>query len=143
MTGNYRRKDRAAFDTAVVIYALDNDDLVSQKYLEDAVASCSAVFSTITILEYCTGLYRKGEGESVPAFMDFISGNYIYIQNIDQETAVLASEFRGQYPSLKAMDALQIASALKADCNILYTADRQLCKLTIAGLDIRPVYMDA
>lgn len=54
----------------------------------------------------------------------------VLVEVIDWDVADLAARMRSQYPSLRAFDALQIASALTLDCDVFFTNDRSLKRIS-------------
>lgn len=49
-----------------------------------------------------------------------------YNNDVDFVSSVITTEDRAEYQSFKAMDALQLAVASLADCNLFLTNDKQL-----------------
>ena len=133
------RIEKCFFDTNVFIYALDMGMDEAQRVLEEAIMSDSAVTSAITIMEYCTGIYRKATEKEVKAFRNFIEENYIHVSSADKETALLAAKLRGDNTSLKLLDALQLATAVKEGCEVFYTNDKRLRNLQGINLEIRAI----
>ncbi len=56
-------------------------------------------------------------------FLDYMN---VEIIDINSDIAEFASNLRGQYKGFKAMDALQISSAIASECDMFFTNDRQL-----------------
>ena len=50
----------------------------------------------------------------------------IEVVHIDEEIAKKAAKIRAQYKAFKAMDALQLATACKKNCDVFLTNDYQL-----------------
>lgn len=50
----------------------------------------------------------------------------IEVVNVDSEVAEQGAKLRGQYKNFKAMDALQIATAVISGCDMFFTNDKQL-----------------
>ena len=46
--------------------------------------------------------------------------------NIDLSVSDAAARLRAKYPSLKSIDALQLAAAIKGQCEVFMTNDRRL-----------------
>ena len=129
--------EKAFFDTNIFIYALERDMEEAKHALEEAILSDSAVTSTITIMEYSAGIYKKTGDEGIAVFQNFIRDNYIYVCSIDSATAITAAKLKVQNPFLKSADALQLASALEEGCNVFYTNDKRLKKIEGVKLEIR------
>lgn len=52
----------------------------------------------------------------------------IEVVDIDATIAEQGAKIRGQYKNFKAMDALQIATAIVKKCDMFFTNDKQLRK---------------
>lgn len=50
----------------------------------------------------------------------------IEVVNIDSVIAEQGAKIRGKYKNFKAMDALQIATAIVSRCDMFFTNDKQL-----------------
>ena len=50
----------------------------------------------------------------------------IEVVDIDSEIAEQGAKIRGKYKNFKAMDALQIATAVVKKCDMFFTNDKQL-----------------
>lgn len=59
-------------------------------------------------------------------FKRFIEYLGIEVADIDPVIAEKGAEIRGQYKNFKAMDALQIATAVVKKCDMFFTNDKQL-----------------
>ena len=117
-------------DTAPFIYFLVN----SSRYMESIgkfFTKCTKeniqiVTSTLTIEEYLVLPYSNGKVEYVDNFKRFIEYMNIEVVDIDSNIAEQGAKIRGQYKNFKAMDALQIATAIVKECDMFFTNDKQL-----------------
>lgn len=82
--------------------------------------------STLTIEEYLVSPYSNGKMEYVDNFKKFIEYMNIEVVDIDSVIAEQGAKIRGKYKSFKAMDALQIATAIIKKCDMFFTNDKQL-----------------
>ena len=82
--------------------------------------------SPVTIEEYSVFHLKNRKFEYIHAFRAFISDMGIAVRNIDFDTGLLAAELRAKYQGLKAMDAIQLASAIQNRCDVFLTNDKQL-----------------
>jgi predicted nucleic acid-binding protein len=70
---------------------------------------------------------EKGNEELAKNFSKFLrSGKNINLIDISADMAELAGNLRGQYPSLRAMDAIQIAVSINAGADAFITNDEKL-----------------
>ena len=121
---------RVFMDTTPLIYFLDDDVHFGEKtrlIFEEALSeNADLVTSTITCTEYLVYPYRTGNQEKVEAFFDFMQDCGVPLVEIDIEIAKKAAEIRAEYKSFKAMDALQLATAICTNCDLFLTNDSQL-----------------
>ena len=129
--------DKVFFDTAIFIYALEAGLEEAQDILENAIASDSAVTSTITLMEYSTGAFRRNDKDSLKRFQRFLEDNYIAVTEISRKIALRAGELRGEHSSLKSMDALQLACAIENKCDVFYSNDNRLKRINLPEIEIR------
>jgi len=121
---------RIFIDTAPIIYYLENSFLYMKtikkffvKCMEDKV---QIVTSVITIEEYLVYPYNSKKIEYVDNFKRFIEYMNIEVVDIDSQIAERGAKIRSQYKTFKAMDALQIATAIISGCDMFFTNDKQL-----------------
>lgn len=121
---------RVFIDTAPIIYYLENSSLYLEsmkKFFEKCIKEhIQIVTSTLTIEEYLVSPYSNGKMEYVDNFKRFIGYMSIEVVNIDSTIAEQGARIRGQYINFKAMDALQIATAIVSGCDMFFTNDKQL-----------------
>lgn len=103
-------------DTAPLIYFLDNDVNFGEKtkeILEEILLSGKPVISSsITGMEYLVYPYRTNNTEKVKVFFEFINDYDIPLTGINMKIATKEAALRAQYKDFKAMDALQLATAV-------------------------------
>ena len=129
--------DKVFFDTAIFIYALEAGLEEAQDILESAIACDSAVTSTITLMEYSAGAFRRNDKDSLKRFQRFLEDNYIAVTEISRKIALRAGELRGEHSSLKSMDALQLACAIENKCDVFYSNDNRLKRINLPEIEIR------
>lgn len=78
------------------------------------------VTSAVTVEEYLVFPYSSGKLELVDNFKKFIKYMNIEVVNVDSEVAEQGAKLRGQYKNFKAMDALQIATAVISGCDMFF-----------------------
>ena len=121
---------RVFVDTAPIIYYLENSPLYSEvmkKFFTTCIEKNIRVFtSAITVEEYLVYPYASGQMDFVDNFKRFLDYMNVEIIDINSDIAEQASKLRGQYNGFKAMDALQISSAIVSKCDMFFTNDKQL-----------------
>lgn len=121
---------RVFIDTAPIIYFLENSPLYMEsmgKFFSRCMKEhIQIVTSAITIEEYLVAPYSDGKLEYVDNFKKFLQYLNIEVVDIDAAIAEQGAKIRGQYKNFKAMDALQIATAIISRCDMFFTNDKQL-----------------
>lgn len=121
---------RVFIDTAPIIYYLENSSQYMnsiKKFFAACVKSdIQIVTSTVTVEEYLVLPYMSGRMELVENFKRFIDYMNMEVVEINFRIAERGAKIRGRYKSFKAMDALQIATAIESGCDMFFTNDKQL-----------------
>ncbi|UNC93572.1 type II toxin-antitoxin system VapC family toxin [Candidatus Contubernalis alkaliaceticus] len=121
-------------DTAPFIYLIEGSKDYSsyiQKIFEDCMSNDIILYtSIITYFEFCVKPYQLDKVELINSLKELFSELGIRIILADLNVADLASKLRAKYGFLKPMDALQLASAISANCQLFVTNDRQLKKVS-------------
>ena len=98
-----------------------------KKFFEKCVKeNIQVVTSAVTIEEYLVFPYSSGKMEFADNFKRFIEYMNIMVVDIDSNIAEQGAKIRGKYKNFKAMDALQIATAIVSGCDMFFTNDKQL-----------------
>ena len=117
-------------DTAPLIYFLDEDIRFGGKMraiLESILNSGKRLItSSVTCEEYLVYPYRTANQEKADVFFEFTDDCHIDIIPITVEIAKRAAAVRSRFPHFKGMDALQLAAAVTAGCDVFLTNDKQL-----------------
>lgn len=121
---------RVFIDTAPIIYFLENSSIYMES-MEKFFTRCmkeniQIVTSALTVEEYLVSPYSNGELEYVDNFKRFIKYMNVEVMDIDSTIAEEGAKIRGRYKNFKAMDALQIATAIVKKCDMFFTNDKQL-----------------
>lgn len=115
-------------DTAPIVYYLENNELYSSRVKKfwKIYVDCDYITSAVTITEYLTYPYQQNNLKQINAFYDFIDGMDIEVKSINKAIAEKAAQIRAEYKFFKTMDALQLATACIAGCDLFLTNDKQL-----------------
>ncbi len=120
----------AFIDTAVFIYYLeDNPEFggKSEKVFQSAETNQASLFMTVlSYLEFCVKPYQEGRFELATTFLRFLEETNITCSIIEVNISDSAARLRAKYPGLKSIDALQLATAIKCNCEVFVTNDRRL-----------------
>lgn len=122
--------NKVFLDTTPLIYFLDNDVNFGNKaksiFEEILLNGKSIISSVITCEEYLVYPYRTNNQEKIDVFYEFTSTCGIKLVPISTEIAETAALIRAKYKDFKAMDSLQLAVAIKSNCDLFLTNDKQL-----------------
>ncbi len=117
-------------DTTPLIYFLDEDIHFGEKttrILESILSNRTQVVSSvITCMEYLVYPYRTKNHEKINAFREFIADFEIPLIPLSLEIADKSAQIRAEYKYFKAMDSIQLATAVMAGCDVFLTNDNQL-----------------
>ena len=121
---------RVFLDTASVIYYLQKDAMyfeqVKNYFYSLRLSGATFVSSDIMIAEYCVLPYRMKNDALLCALDGFIQAAQIEIVHTSGHIAKNAARIRAEYPGFKAMDSLQLATAMQSECDWFLTNDKQL-----------------
>lgn len=85
--------------------------------------------SVITLMEFGVKPAQENKPEINTKFEEFLEKLNIIVFDINKAIAQKAYELRANYPSLKAMDSLQLASAIYHNCDIFIGNDKRLSNI--------------
>ena len=117
-------------DSAPIIYVLEHDPRFAPRFRplferQDAGGIQFAV-TTITIAEVMTGPLKAGE-EALAKRYRAVMGSW-QVVNLTAEIAESAARFRARL-KLRLPDAIQVASAIAVNADVLVTHDRDFSKV--------------
>jgi predicted nucleic acid-binding protein len=117
-------------DTALFIYLIEKHiefGEISKNFFNFCGNNDKIIFtSTITHLEFSVKPYRENKLDLIDTFRKMISETGILISDVLQNDCDLAAQLRAKYISLKNFDALQIAIAIKENCDIFMCNDKKI-----------------
>ncbi|MGH8453900.1 MAG: type II toxin-antitoxin system VapC family toxin [Nevskiales bacterium] len=105
---------------------------------------CTSGTSLITRAEVLVRPLRMRQTELADRYRRLLSGDGpVSIHGLDEQTVDQAAELRADYPVLKLPDALHIATAVQAGCDLYITGDQRLgavaSRIPVLTLDQLPV----
>jgi len=130
-----------ALDTNIFIYAYTPN----RPKHKDAVAILDRIrqlkirtlISVIVFEEFLVGIYKQGLENRLSEFEDFLTASdLIKVVDVNRQIARTAAKLRAEHPSLRAPDAIHLASAIESKAKIFLTTDRRLPK-KIGKLEIK------
>ena len=129
------RLDSLFFDTAPIIYYIEAHPQFGPLTKEAVEAFQSgtlpAYSSVITLAEVLAKPVQAGREDLARRFADFLRrGKNFHLIEISADIAEKAGRLRGKYPTLKALDSIQLASALAVRAEAFLTNDGRLKRVT-------------
>lgn len=116
-------------DTAILIYLVEQNpdffDQVSLFFANSIKEDVSLVTSVLTVAEFSIKPRRLGKLDLLNKFEKTVK-SLMDVEIIDWNVAEISSTLRSKYASLKAIDSLQLACAIKSNCQTFVTNDRRL-----------------
>ena len=130
LTDALRDVHRLFVETAPLIYFIERHPVYIEQmraimgYIDDG--RVTGVTSVITLTEVLTRPFQQNQTEIQRAYQDILlHSRYFVLVPVTAQVAVRAAELRAAY-QLRTPDALQIAAALDADCEVFLTNDKKL-----------------
>lgn len=121
---------RIYIDTSPYIYFLEKnleyDNKIKEFFMNNYNLGREFVTSVITIEEYSIIPYREDNTKLLKDFEMLIEDMETDVVEITKPIAKKAAQIRATYKKFKAMDALQLAAAVKSGCDTFLTNDKQL-----------------
>lgn len=119
-----------AFDTAPIIYFVEAnpkyDAVVAEIFGRIDDGRIIGVTSVISLCEVLVQPFRIGNDSLTTIYRNVLTNSPNFLtQNITPSIAESAALFRSRY-NLRTPDALQIATAVEAGCDIFLTNDKRL-----------------
>jgi predicted nucleic acid-binding protein len=124
-----------AFDTAPLIYYIEENPvhLLLVDELFDTIDSGASrgITSVLTLQEVLIKPLRVGRQDIADQYRDVLkSSTNITLANIDESVCERAAKLRAKYTWLRTPDALQIASAVLHNAEVIVTNDDKWKRLT-------------
>ena len=133
---------KAFIDTNPFIYFLERNEkyyTLTKNFFEKCYQkNKELVNSTVTVEEYCVFPYTNQDMDAIHNFEMFVEDMAIYTADITNTIAKKAAQIRSEYKYFKAMDALQLATAVVTGCDLFLTNDKQLIQFK----EIKCITMD-
>lgn len=131
--GLIKPSHKISLDSNIFIRAMDDPTILGEK-ARDLIAQITEIsptiyISTMLLEEFFVRVYKEKRDKDIESYLEFISlGGLCTIVEINQQIALLAAKLRAQYPSLRAPDAIHLASAIESGAKVFITTDRRLPK---------------
>lgn len=129
--GIIKKSQVISLDSNIFIRALDNPTILGEKArkLIERIKQISptVLISTMLLEEFFVRVYKEKRDKDIEIYLNFISlGGLCTIVDINQQIALLAAKLRAEYPTLRAPDAIHLASAIESGAKVFFTTDRKL-----------------
>lgn len=124
-----------AFDTAPLIYYIEENPiylpLVDELFDSIDSGAARGISSVLTLQEVLVKPLREGMQDIADQYRDvLISPVNIMLANINESICEQAANLRAKYPWLRTPDALQIATAILHNADVIITNDDKWKRLT-------------
>lgn len=122
-----------ALDTNIFILAYNQTSPKGEKaqaLLDKILHSGDQIFiSVIVFEEFLVKIYKQGLERNLADYENFLTaGGIVIVVDVTRQIARVAAKIRADHPSVRAPDAIHIASALESGAKVFYTTDRRLPK---------------
>jgi len=122
-----------ALDTNIFILAYNQTSPKGEKaqaLLDKILHSGDQIFiSVIVFEEFLVKIYKQGLERNLADYENFLTaGGIVMVVDVTRQIARVAAKIRADHPSVRAPDAIHIASALESGAKVFYTTDRRLPK---------------
>lgn len=139
--GLIKKSQTISLDSNIFIRTIDDPSILGEKArnLIEQIKEVSPVIfiSTMVLEEFFVRVFKERKDKDIPTLLEFISlGGLCTIVEMNQAIALGAAKLRASYSSLRAPDAIHLASAIESGAKIFITADKRLPK-KIGGLQIK------
>ncbi len=122
--------NKVFIDTTPLIYFLDNDpnfgNKAKQIFVEILSDGKQMITSTATCTEYLVYPFKTNNQDKIDVFFEFVQNEEIPLVPLTVNIAKKAAQIRAAYAGFKAMDAIQLATAVETGCDLFLTNDKQL-----------------
>ena len=130
-----------ALDTNIFILAYNQKNSKGEKakqLLDKILHSGDQIFISVIVLEeFLVKIYKQGLEKNLADYENFLTaGGIITVVDVTRQIARIAAKIRADYPSVRAPDAIHLASAIEAGAKVFITTDRRLPK-KIGKLEIK------
>lgn len=131
-----------ALDSNILIRALDDPGPLGEKsriFIKGLKEKTPTVFISVMVLEeFFVKVYKTGREKDLDSILEFITlGGLAQLIDVNKPIALLSAKIRAKY-SVKAPDALHLASAIESEAKVFITTDkklpRKIGKLTVKVL---------
>jgi predicted nucleic acid-binding protein len=124
-----------AFDTAPLIYYIEENlvylPLVDELFDTIDSGASRGITSVLTLQEVLVKPLREGRQDIADQYRDVLTSSInITLANIDESICERAANLRAKYTWLRTPDALQIASAILHNAEVIVTNDDKWKRLT-------------
>ncbi len=103
------------------------------KFMSDCIAEDVEFYtSTITDAEFLVKPFEDKDNEQAERYRDYLNKLEFVKCFISEQIGERAAKIRADYHDIKLGDALQMAASLDCNCDVFFTNDKQLKRVTEA-----------
>lgn len=105
------------------------------KFMSDCIAEDAEFYtSTITDAEFLVKPFEDKDNAQAEKYRDYLKRLEFVKCFISEQIGELAAKIRSDYHDIKLGDALQMAASLDCNCDVFFTNDKQLKRVTEAHI---------
>ena len=124
--------EKVFFDTAPFIYLIENHSdyyaKVEQFFVKAEEDNWELMTSVLSIAEFGVKPEKEGRQDLIIDLDNLLIDFHFQVVNINIDIARQSYQLRAKYNALKAMDSIQLATAIKMGCSYFFTNDKKLKK---------------
>lgn len=125
--------EKVFFDTAQFIYLVENHPdhytRVERFFIKAEESNWALGTSVLSIAEFGVKPEKGGKQDLMADFNHLLIDFHFQVMDINTDIARRSYQLRAKYDFLKAMDALQLATAIVMECTRFFTNDKKLKKV--------------
>lgn len=122
-----KKYSRLAVDTMIIIYLIEGNRVYSESIKKILKNADEIIFSSFGLGEALVGFEKSENLKEKLKFFSFIeSFERLKVVGFGKQEALFFARLRAKYFSLKAPDAIHLATALSSEADAFLTNDRKL-----------------
>jgi predicted nucleic acid-binding protein len=128
---------RLFLDTAPIIYFVEDTPVFGEAVERRLATKNTAIIGCeLACMECLVKPLRDKNQNLIEDFEDFFAAGFTELVPVSRVVLTAAAALRARYPSLKTPDAIQLAAAMEASCDVFLTNDQWLDRITEIRVEI-------
>lgn len=119
--------NKIAIDTMVLIYLINNQEPYVETIKERLHSAKEIILSSVGMGEILAGFEKNNDKKGKLQFLSFLeSYKKLSVIGFGKQESLIFGELRGKYPTIKAADAIHLATAISSRVDCFLTNDKKL-----------------